>query len=249
MIRVVAYALIFPVFLLGAALFSLSALVRSWRADDRIKRRKTQEAAHRGTRLLFLILNKTGLLSIRTCGFDKSLFVKEPCVLVANHPSMLDAMLFLSITPHAVCVMKSTLLRLPIIGTFARRAGYIPYGEASELLRRAREAVGEGSSVVIFPEGTRSPQRGVGGFQRGAARIALEAEVPLEAFRLDMNPVVLGRGLPWWSPPPCRVVLGVKRLGRLSARISPKGASLEDIRRESVRLTEELEELIRSSLL
>jgi 1-acyl-sn-glycerol-3-phosphate acyltransferase len=152
-------------------------------------------------------------------------------------------------------VMKARLLSWPIIGSFARRAGYLPFDETPELWRCARNARDEGASILIFPEGTRSPVSALHQFKRGAARLALEMRLPVIPYAIQMQPVTLGRARPWWKPPGSRIVLRVVRLPIVASTeySSDENAAVAqhlqpDNRRESIRLTESLEVLINSSL-
>ena len=142
--------------------------------------------------------------------------------------------------------MKRALRSVPIISGFARRAGYIPYSEVPELIQAATAELRRGGVVIVFPEGTRSPLGGCGPLQRGAVRIVLEAGAPLEVFGVRMQPVVLGRGLPWWRPPRLPILYQVVRLDSVQFEIDPSEEAPERIRAESVKATQWLEERLKS---
>jgi 1-acyl-sn-glycerol-3-phosphate acyltransferase len=247
------YFAVLILFACGTAAFCCLALLRALGCNARERHTVTRATIHSGTRALFLLLKATKLLRVieheplltPTMGTTQG-------IIVANHPSMLDAMFFLSRHPQVVCVMKAELLKLPFIGTFARYAGYLPYDETPELRQRAEEAISEGAHILIFPEGTRSPCGGLNSFKRGAARLATELSVPLFPHSLQMDPLVLSRERPWWLPPEGPVTLRVKSLAPLIPSYHHTRAVLDQpsdsIRRESVKLTESLEVLINSSL-
>jgi 1-acyl-sn-glycerol-3-phosphate acyltransferase len=184
---------------------------------------------------------------------DLTLHSEKACdratVVVANHPSMLDAMLLMTVYPNAVCIMKQSLMRLPIISGFASLARYIPQADTPELLSAACGVLREGGSIVIFPEGTRSPKGSLGELKRGAARIAVEEGVPIDVFALSMDPVVLGREASWWKPPGERVRY---RAVRIESGLTASDASLrgnpDEARAEAVRLTRSIEICLRNSL-
>ncbi|MFN4894403.1 MAG: lysophospholipid acyltransferase family protein [Pseudomonadota bacterium] len=250
--RSCAYLVVLVAFLVGAALFYCYTRVRTVALDPVVSRRVTRSVIHRGISLLFRVLEGVGLLHVVEEQDSGPHCNGQSGVIVANHPSMLDALFFLSRVPQVVCVMKAALLKLPVLGGFARAAGYLPYNETPELWERAKAARDEGACILIFPEGTRSPPSGLGEFKRGAARIATELGVPLWPYVLEMKPIVLSRERPWWSPPAETVVLRVKRLPILVSKLpnldAETGHPPDDNRRESVRLTESLEVLINSSL-
>lgn len=142
--------------------------------------------------------------------------------------------------------MKRALRAVPIISGFARRAGYIPYSEAPELIHAATRELKAGGVVIIFPEGTRSPLAECGPLQRGAVRIALETDAPLEVFGVRMQPVVLGRGLPWWRPPRAPIRYQLVRLDSKKFEIDRSEGARERIRSESIKGTQWLEERLKS---
>lgn len=250
----VLYLCALTLFALGTLTFFLIASLQNLGTSTAATRARTQKTIHYGARLLFFLLKKLSLLELSTSGFPATGLTKRPAVVVANHPSMLDAMLLLSLLPNAVCIMKPTLLRIPGVAGLARRAGYIPYGTAPDVLQSATQALRSGSSIIIFPEGTRSAPDRMGAFQRGAVRIALEAHAPIHAVALQMAPVVLGRGSPWWRAPTAVVryhatLLETSANPGLAEQGSPTTEILpEHLRARCTQRTKELEDLLRISL-
>lgn len=129
-----------------------------------------------------------------------------PCVLVANHPSLLDVTAIISRMPHACCVVKSSLVNSPLVGRLLRAVGHVAAGDGSlmagvEVLDAVRARLQEGFPVLIFPEGTRSPRGGMHRFRRGAFEIAQRAGVPVVPLFLRCDPPALGKGTPVWRHP------------------------------------------------
>ena len=109
----------------------------------------------------------------------------RPAVVVANHQSHLDLLCTLALTPKLVVLTNDWVWRNPIYGLVIRYADYLPVTEGYEaLLPRLRQLVGEGYSVLVFPEGTRSTDGSVGRFHKGAFLLAQE-------LRLDVLPVLV----------------------------------------------------------
>jgi len=241
------YYAMFPTFVIGALSFYLVLRIRLLWADRSDRRLIARSFIHHGARLLFIILRWCSLLRVSVVGGRE---IAKPAVVVANHPSMLDAMLLLSLIPNGVCIMKRSLMRVPVISGFAKAAGYIPQADAPEMVEAAALSLTAGGSLIVFPEGTRSPEGTIGEFRRGAARIAVQAQVPVELLVLKMAPVVLGRGLGWLRPPDTtvryqavRIAMGEEELKLLEVA-TPEGA-----REGSIRLTKWLEDRVRNSLL
>lgn len=113
----------------------------------------------------------------------------EPCVFVANHLSLLDILVMFRIFRHFKWVSKIENFRVPFIGWNMTLNRYIPLtrGDRSSVVQMMRECertLAEGSSIMMFPEGTRSPSGRMRSFKTGAFELALKSEVPI-------HPVVL----------------------------------------------------------
>lgn len=108
-----------------------------------------------------------------------------PSVVVANHQSFVDILVLLSLSPRVVMVTNSWVWRSPFFGWVVRYADCCHAADGYEaLIERLRPRVEEGYSVVIFPEGTRSPDCRIGRFHKGAFLLA-------ERLCLAVRPLVL----------------------------------------------------------
>lgn len=109
---------------------------------------------------------------------------RQPYVMVANHLSTLDILVLFRLFTHFKWVSKVENFRLPFIGWNMRLNRYIPLvrgrrASVVRMMRRAHETLSEGSSVMMFPEGTRSQSGKLRAFKTGAFELALKAETPL----------------------------------------------------------------------
>ncbi len=109
---------------------------------------------------------------------------RRPYVVISNHQSFADIP-FISHLPWEMKWMaKEELFRLPFAGWMMRIAGDIPIKRGSlssskKALERARWYLENNCSVIIFPEGTRSPDGRVLRFSGGAFSLAINAGVPI----------------------------------------------------------------------
>jgi 1-acyl-sn-glycerol-3-phosphate acyltransferase len=100
---------------------------------------------------------------------------------MSNHRSWFDILALLSALPvDFKYMMKKELLRIPIFGIAVWRARHISIDrgnprKALESVQKAVEKIRSGYSVLIFPEGTRSPDGNMQPFKRGGFRLALQA--------------------------------------------------------------------------
>lgn len=108
-----------------------------------------------------------------------------PVVFASNHESVLDIwVLFVAIQRSFRFIAKEELFHLPIFGWYLRVGGHIPvdrsnHQRAVASLARAGETVKAGTSIVVFPEGTRSRSGRVEPFKKGPFVVAKAAGVPV----------------------------------------------------------------------
>ena len=105
-------------------------------------------------------------------------------VMVANHQSFLDILILFRLFRHFKWVSKAEMFRLPCIGWNMALNRYVKLRRGSpESIARMMAAcdrhLTDGSSVMIFPEGTRSEDGRLRAFKHGAFTLAQRAKVPL----------------------------------------------------------------------
>ncbi|MEP6993054.1 MAG: lysophospholipid acyltransferase family protein [Acidobacteriota bacterium] len=105
-------------------------------------------------------------------------------LFVANHRSMADVFLLCLLPWEMKFLSKESVFRIPLLGWLMRTAGDIPIARgdkdsARDALEQMRLRLREGSSVVVFPEGTRSADGSLAPFREGAFRLAIELGVDI----------------------------------------------------------------------
>lgn len=108
----------------------------------------------------------------------------ETYVMVANHQSLLDIFVLFRLFTHFKWVSKVENFRIPFIGWNMRLNDYIQLKRGDRLssaamLRSCRKNLAAGNSIMMFPEGTRSPTGQLRGFKPGAFNLAKDAKRPL----------------------------------------------------------------------
>ncbi len=136
-----------------------------------------------------------------------------PVVLAPNHPSLIDALFVLAHNPDVVCVMKSALKYNLFLGPGARLARYIGNEPARHMIADAVAELGHGSTLLMFPEGTRTVQAPVNPLKSSVAIIARHAQVPVQTLIIEQDSAFLGKGWPLFRPPTLPIVYRM-RLGR-----------------------------------
>jgi 1-acyl-sn-glycerol-3-phosphate acyltransferase len=103
-------------------------------------------------------------------------------VFVSNHASYFDIPILMQAIPNNVrFIYKKSMNKIPIFGWGMYLGQYVPIDrengrEAIKALRKAAEKIKKGISIVIFPEGTRSPDGEIKDFKKGVFVLADEAK-------------------------------------------------------------------------
>jgi 1-acyl-sn-glycerol-3-phosphate acyltransferase len=111
-------------------------------------------------------------------------------VMVANHQSLLDILVLFRLFRHFKWVSKIENFRVPCIGWNMRLNGYIELrrGDAAsiaEMMRGCERALSAGSSIMMFPEGTRSKDGRLRPFKQGAFALAKRLPAPVLPIVLE----------------------------------------------------------------
>ncbi|MBB3176232.1 lysophospholipid acyltransferase family protein [Variovorax sp. Sphag1AA] len=138
-------------------------------------------------------------------------------IFVANHPTMLDALLLVARLPRSACIMKADLMRNVFLGAGARLARYIRNDSARTMVKQAVEDLKSGGQLVIFPEGTRTVTPPLNTFRPGVTLIAKLAQSPIQTVFIDTDSPYLAKGWPLWRVPPLPIVFRL----RLGQRFAP----------------------------
>jgi 1-acyl-sn-glycerol-3-phosphate acyltransferase len=183
----------------------------------------------RGYRLFWFVARASGLLQMDARAL-RPLADERGLIIVANHPSLLDALMLVARLPRSACVMKASLVRNPLLGPGARLARYIRNDTPHQMMRLAIDDLRAGGQLVMFPEGTRTTHAPLNPFQGGFALIARRAGVPVQTVFIDTTSPYLAKGWPLWRLPPVPIEFSV-RLGRRFEPGRDVAATVQEIER------------------
>lgn len=191
------------VFGLGGLLSSLTLLplLRLWPGAPQERIARVQRAVHRMFRAFVGMLTWAGVIAVNTQHLER-LTTAQGKIIIANHPTLVDVVVLISLMPNVGCIVKQGLWRNPFLRGVVSCAGYIPNRGADLLLSDCQGVLAQGTNLIIFPEGTRTHIDAViNEFARGAANIALRTKTDLIPVVLRTNAVGLTKQQPWYEIP------------------------------------------------
>jgi 1-acyl-sn-glycerol-3-phosphate acyltransferase len=136
-----------------------------------------------------------------------------PFVLACNHASYADVAALLALLPRQfLFVAKREVLAWPLIGLFVRKSRHLTVErfdtrDSAAGAEKMAQAIREGHSVLVFPEGTFTGAAGLRPFRLGAFKTAVETGTPVVPLALRGTRRVLRDGE--WLPRPHRIELQI----------------------------------------
>ena len=138
----------------------------------------------------------------------------KPYIFVSNHASMFDIpTVFMALQGNVNIVFKKELTYVPVWGWALRYGHFIMIDrsnprEAMASIERAAQSIRNGSSVILFPEGTRTPDGKLQPFKRGAFSLAAKAGVPVVPLTINGTFAIMPKGSFYIKPANISVILG-----------------------------------------
>lgn len=208
--RLLMTGLCFALFGVGGLLLSLiwfNLLLLVVR-NKNTRRRIARHSISASFRFFLRVAKLTGALDYRIDGAD-ILRDERGCLVVANHPTLIDYVLIASVMPETDCLVKSDLLKNPFVGGVIRAADYLINSQAEVLLSQSYQRLQRGDTILIFPEGTRTRPGEAMSLQRGAANIAVRCVSDLRIVKIRCSEQLLSKQSKWYHVPPTRPLFEV----------------------------------------
>jgi len=204
--RIVATGFCFAVFGFGGLvvlclLFPLLRLL-VWRRS--LRQALARDIVSRSFWLFCKLMTAVGVISYEVRGLEK--LQRRGLLVVANHPSLIDVVMLISLLRQPDCVVKAAAWRNPFMLGPVSLCGFIRNQDGPQLIEDCIESVRRGSNLVIFPEGTRTRidallQRQVNPLQRGAANVAVHGRLLLTPVVITVTEPMLTKQEPWYQAP------------------------------------------------
>lgn len=219
---IVGAAFSFAVLFLGSPLMGwvFFPMLRLFAKDSLTHKINTTQRLKKTIRGFCWMTQVTGMMKADPSGFllPEVLEPYRPRVWIANHPTLIDVFYFLAYAENTVCDVKPKHYKSFIFHNLLKQTLFVPAGDVdktdSKFLESSEESVWmagmmraleAGYSVIVFPEGTRSPPSGglhrfrLHRFRRGAFELAAKAKVPLRCFLIKAQGNMLKQKQPFWK--------------------------------------------------
>jgi 1-acyl-sn-glycerol-3-phosphate acyltransferase len=123
------------------------------------------------------------------------------CIFMSNHVSNLDPPVLVPEIPQRCSVLlKKELMSIPILGRAMRMGGFIPVERghrrdaAEASVAAAGRALDSGLHILVFPEGTRSPDGRLANFKKGPFFLAMQTGAPIIPVAISGTQRLMGKG-------------------------------------------------------
>ena len=171
---------------------------------------RTGNFAHKCARGWAKSILKTTGVRVEVSGLER-LEPGRSYVFAANHQSIYDIpILFASLPFQLRIVAKESLGRIPFMGWHLHRAGHLLVDRRNpgpDIVEKMRRLVSESSSLIVFPEGTRSADGSIGRFKKGSFLVAIDAGLPVVPVTVTGSRHVMKKGRLMVCPGQVRLVV------------------------------------------
>jgi 1-acyl-sn-glycerol-3-phosphate acyltransferase len=206
--RFFATAFCFAVFGICGILMALLwlPLYRIKYRNEETRKKACRYAVHLTFKYFIGLMYCVGVTKVTTNKIEKLSNLKGK-IVIANHPSLIDVVVLISLIPNANCVVKQSLWKNIFTRGILRNTGYLNNAEPQDLIADCGKSLRQGSNLIIFPEGTRTKPGSPLSFQRGAANLALRTGANFQRVLIQVSPPALTKGWPWYRIPPRQIHL------------------------------------------
>jgi len=216
---IIATAFIFFLIFMGGFIFGGVFCIYTWayRAKNpKLQHYQAQKIVHHLYQFVVYLMTHMGLVQLDVFihkdidtkpGRDNDWFKKQALkphdgiLFIANHPTLIDIVVLLSLCPQLSCIVKKELSHHVLLRYVIRAMGYISNEDPMAALDDCVSKLKQGDQLMIFPEGTRSAPYGLNPFHSGTALIALRAQCPLLPILIHANPPFLTKSHKWYQVP------------------------------------------------
>lgn len=200
--RVIATGICFALFGVGGLLLSVIVfpLQRLVIKDTKAQKALARKTVHHTFKFFIAFMQFVGIFKFNLQQAQQLRSLNGHLVM-ANHPSLIDVVVLISMIPNADCVVKTHLFKNMFLKGVVSNTGYISNADPEGLLEDCEASLKAGNNLIIFPQGTRTKPEENLRFQRGAANIAIRCQAKVTSVMLKVIPSTLTKNVPWYRIP------------------------------------------------
>lgn len=169
--------------------------------DGRVKNLYCQRVIHLCFKFFIFQMIILGIMKVEVKGLER-LKNNKTKLIFANHPTLIDVVMLISVIENTNCIVKQGLWKNPFLKGAVKAAGYISNNDSESLIEDCVLALKRGDNLMIFPEGTRTIPGNNLRFQRGAAHIAVRSGASIIPVIITCDPPTLTKSEKWYQIPP-----------------------------------------------
>jgi 1-acyl-sn-glycerol-3-phosphate acyltransferase len=155
------------------------------------------DTGHRCAQLWARLVLRTTGVRVTVLG-GETLDRSRSYVFASNHQSIYDIPIVFASLPFQLRIMaKASLGAFPFLGWHLRRTGHLLVDRknpGAAIVKKMSRLVGGARSLIVFPEGTRSVDGGVGRFKRGTFLVAVDSGLPIVPVSIARSRFVMLKG-------------------------------------------------------
>lgn len=237
--RIFATGLSFAIFGIGGALLTILLVpVLVLTRDCALRRRYGKKLLRKAFQSFLWGMQFLGVMDLKIQYADRLKLGGH--LVLANHPSLIDAVILVALIDNPNGIIKSSLFDNPSMYGLAKVAGLMRNVEGPELIRKSIESISAGDNLIIFPEGTRTKVLGQVAFKPGAAYIAIKGGFNITPVLIVTSEPVLRKDHSWYKVPLRKPVFTVSVMEEIE--VASRFKTDDDSILASEELTEFLEE-------
>jgi 1-acyl-sn-glycerol-3-phosphate acyltransferase len=234
-----ATGLLFAIFGLGGVLLTcISIPILVLTSDSETRRKYGKKLLKKSFQSFLWGMKFLGVMNLRLINIDR--LKSGGRLVLANHPSLIDAVILIALIENPNGIIKSSLFNNPTMFGLAKMAGLIRNVEGTELIRKSTESITTGDNLIIFPEGTRTKVLGEFAFKRGAAYIAIKGSFDITPILIVTSEPFLRKDHIWYKVPLNKPLITISVMEEIKVATTVRVD--KDLILPSEELTEYLEE-------
>jgi 1-acyl-sn-glycerol-3-phosphate acyltransferase len=173
---------------------------------------KSGNLSHKVAALWSRLICRWNGINVEITGTE-NILINQPQIFIANHQGYYDIFALAGyLSVQLRWVSKAVLFRIPFMGWAMSAAGYISVErnnrkQSYQAFLNTLEAIKTGSSIVVFPEGTRSEDGNIGEFKKGSQLLAQRAKVPMVPVTILGTRDIIRKGSMLIHPNVIRIII------------------------------------------